>query len=99
MNARGAGLDDRRTRPRRRALGFLAELSQALALALDLDKTLRDGTEQIAEFMQAEAASCSCWTATERFWNAGVCVGPVDIVGLKLAAGQGVVGRRVSPKT
>ena len=84
------GLDDRR------ALDFLAELSQALALSIDLNKTLAMALERIAEFMQAEAASMFLVDPVTRLIECRFCVGPVDIVGLKVEAGQGIVGRAVA---
>src|SRR5690606_10825719 len=40
-----------------RALAFLADLSQALAVSLDLRETLDEAINRIADFMGAEAAS------------------------------------------
>jgi sigma-B regulation protein RsbU (phosphoserine phosphatase) len=79
----------------RRALGFLADLSQTLALTLDLRETLERAVTRIADFMQAEAASLFLRDGSGRL-ECRVCVGPVDITGLKLEVGQGVVGRAVS---
>jgi sigma-B regulation protein RsbU (phosphoserine phosphatase) len=83
----------------RRALAFLAELSQALALSLDLSKTLAMALERIAEFMQAEAASVFLVDPATRLIECRLCVGPVDIAGLKLEIGQGIVGRAVAENT
>jgi phosphoserine phosphatase RsbU/P len=80
----------------RRALGFLAELSQSLALSLDLDDTLRLAVTRIADFMQAEAASLFLIDRASGLLECRNCAGPVDIAGLKLAIGQGVVGRSVA---
>jgi sigma-B regulation protein RsbU (phosphoserine phosphatase) len=85
-----AGADERR------ALAFLAELSQALALSLDLRKTLDMAVTRIADFMQAEAASLFLLNAESGLLECRICVGPVDISGLKVEVGQGVVGRAVS---
>jgi len=83
----------------RRALGFLAELSQSLALSLDLDDTLRLAVTRIADFMQAEAASLFLIDRASGLLECRNCAGPVDITGLKLAVGQGVVGRSVAENT
>ena len=80
----------------RRALDFLAELSQALALSLDLRKTLEMALGRIADFMQAEAASMFLVDPATRLIECRHCVGPVDIAGLKLQIGQGIVGRAVA---
>jgi sigma-B regulation protein RsbU (phosphoserine phosphatase) len=80
----------------RRALDFLAELSQALALSIDLHKTLAMALERIAEFMQAEAASMFLVDPVTKLIECRLCVGPVNITGLKVEAGQGIVGRAVA---
>lgn len=93
MNASAPSAADARER---RVLGFLAELSQSLALSLDLPVTLRLAVTRIAEFMQAEAASLFLLDPTSGLLECRICVGPVDIGGLKLAIAQGVVGRCVA---
>src|SRR5262249_49932988 len=80
----------------RRALAFLAELSQALALSLDLRQTLEMALERIADFMQAEAASMFLVDPGTRLIECRLCFGPVNIAGLKLEIGQGIVGRAVA---
>lgn len=80
----------------RRALTFLADLSQALALSLDLRKTLDMAVTRIADFMQAEAASLFLLDPASGVLDCRICVGPVDITGLKVQIGQGVVGRAVA---
>ena len=80
----------------RRALRFLADLSQSLALSLDLRETLQLAVTRIADFMHAEAASLFLLDAGTGVIDCRICVGPVDIRGLKLALGQGVVGRCVA---
>jgi sigma-B regulation protein RsbU (phosphoserine phosphatase) len=83
----------------RRALDFLAELSQALALSLDLGKTLAMALGRIADFMEAEAASMFLVDPDTKLIECRLCVGPVDIAGLKLEIGQGIVGRAVAENT
>ncbi|HET8941502.1 MAG TPA: SpoIIE family protein phosphatase [Rudaea sp.] len=80
----------------RRALRFLADLSESLALSLDLKESLRVAVTRIADFMHADAASLFLLDADSGVIECRVCVGPVDILGLKLALGQGVVGRCVA---
>lgn len=79
-----------------RALAFLADLSQTLAVSLDLRQTLDEAINRIAEFMGAEAASLFLLDADGETLECRVCVGPVDLTGLRLPVGQGVVGRAVS---
>jgi sigma-B regulation protein RsbU (phosphoserine phosphatase) len=83
----------------RRALDFLAELIQALALSTDLRKTLPMALDRIADFMQAEAASLFLVDPVSGLIECRLCVGPVDIVGLKLEIGQGIIGRAVAQNT
>ncbi|MFT3790154.1 MAG: SpoIIE family protein phosphatase [Rudaea sp.] len=80
----------------RRALGFLADLSQSLAVSLDLKTTLGPALDRIVDFMHAEAASLFLLDAAGKLLECKICAGPVDIVGLKLEAGQGLVGRAVA---
>lgn len=75
---------------------FLADLSESLALSLDLKESLRVAVTRIADFMHADAASLFLLDADSGVIECRVCVGPVDILGLKLALGQGVVGRCVA---
>jgi sigma-B regulation protein RsbU (phosphoserine phosphatase) len=80
----------------RRALGFLAHLSESLAVSLDLRETLNMAVTRIADFMHAEAASLFLLDAMTGVLECRICVGPVDISGLRVAVGQGVVGRTVA---
>jgi len=80
----------------RRAVGFLADLSQTLAVSLDLRQTLEMAVTRIADFMHAEAASLFLLDPASSLLECRICVGPVDISGLKLELGQGVVGRCVA---
>ena len=82
-------------------LAFLAELSQALAVSLNLDQTLSQVLNRVAEFMQVEAASLFLIDnrhggAASRILECRICVGPIDITGTRLAVGQGVVGTTVA---
>jgi len=95
MNAQPAPASLSAGADERRALGFLADLSQELALSLDLRETLDRAVTRIADFMQAEAASLFLLDASGVL-ECRICVGPVDITGLKLQIGQGVVGRAVA---
>lgn len=79
-----------------RTLAFLADYSQALAVSLDLRKTLSEAVTRVAEFMQAEAASLFLLDPVTQVLECRICVGPVDLSGIRLAIGQGVVGLAVS---
>jgi len=73
-------------------LEFLAELSQALAVSLDLGQTLAETVTRVADFMRVEAASLFLLDPRTLVLDCRVCVGPVDISGVRLALGQGIVG-------
>jgi len=79
-----------------RTLAFLADLSQAFAVSIDLRKTLSEAVNRVAEFMQAEAASLFLLDPVTRILECRICVGPVDLTGTRLAIGQGVVGLAVA---
>ena len=79
-----------------RTLAFLADLSQAFAVSIDLRKTLSEAVNRVAEFMQAEAASLFLLDPVSRILECRICVGPVDLTGTRLAIGQGVVGLAVA---
>jgi phosphoserine phosphatase RsbU/P len=96
VNAQPASTSPSAGANERRALAFLADLSQALALSLDLRQTLPMAVTRIADFMQAEAASLFLLDPVSRVLECRICVGPVDISGLKVEVGQGVVGRAVA---
>lgn len=77
-------------------LSFLAELAQALAVSLDLARTLDESVERVVDFMRVEAASLFLLDPVSHVLECKLCVGPVDIVGARLAIGQGVVGLAVA---
>ncbi len=79
-----------------RTLAFLADLSQAFAVSLDLRKTLPEAIKRVAAFMQAEGASLFLLDPATQVLECRICVGPVDMTGVRLAIGQGVVGLAVS---
>jgi len=79
-----------------RTLAFLADLSQAFAVSLDLRKTLPEAIKRVAEFMHAEGASLFLLDPATRVLECRICVGPVDMTGVRLAIGQGVVGLAVA---
>ncbi len=74
-------------------LVLIAELAHALASSLDLQATLSKAVERIATAMQAEAASVFLLNDDGDALVCRASSGPVDIVGLSLPLGHGVVGR------
>lgn len=79
-----------------RVFGLLADLSQALALSIDIEETLSQAVNRIADCMQAEAASVFLVDPLAQQLVCRACAGPVDVVGLKLALDAGIVGRTLS---
>lgn len=75
-----------------RAFALLAELSEALAVSLDLRRTLPQALQRIVGYMQVEAASLFLLDEATDELECKVCVGPSDIRGLRLGRDQGIVG-------
>ncbi|MDR3438432.1 SpoIIE family protein phosphatase [Telmatospirillum sp.] len=85
----------RRSESYHRQLDLIAEMSHEFAGSHDLGETLQHGLRKVAEFIEAEAASFFLVDEETGDLVCQACVGPVDITGLRLARGQGVVGRVV----
>lgn len=79
-----------------RVLGLLADLSQALAVSIDLEQTLTLAVERIADCMGAEAASVFLVEANTQQMVCRACAGPVNVTGLRLGLNVGIVGRTLS---
>ncbi len=79
----------------RELLPVLAEVSQQLAVSVDLERTLRDSVAFITEYMRAEAAAVFLLDPGGTSLQCRACVGPVDILGLRIPADAGIVGRAV----
>jgi sigma-B regulation protein RsbU (phosphoserine phosphatase) len=77
-------------------LPVLAEVSQQLAVSVDLERTLRDSVAFITDYMRAEAAAVFLLDAGGNSLQCRACVGPVDILGLRIPADVGIVGRAVA---
>lgn len=85
----------RRSDSYHRQLDLIAEMSHEFATSRDLHGTFRRGLKRVADFIEAEAASLFLVDEETGDLVCQACVGPVDITGLRLAPGQGVVGRVV----
>lgn len=77
-------------------LPILAEVSQQLAVSVDLQRTLRESVGYITSYLQAEAAAVFMLDPGGGTLECRACVGPVDIQGLRIPADQGIVGRTVA---
>jgi len=75
-------------------LTLISEMSQAFAESLDIGATLRHGLARIAESVGAEAASLFVVEGNDIVCHA--CFGPVEITGLRLPLGYGIVGRSIA---
>jgi phosphoserine phosphatase RsbU/P len=82
--------------PPSQVLALIAELSQALASSLDLEATLQKTVQRIVAAMQAEAASVFLVNLGGDALVCRASAGPVNILGLELPLGAGVVGRAFS---
>jgi len=77
-------------------LPILAEVSQQLAVSVDLERTLRDSVAFITDYMRAEAAAVFLLDPSGSVLQCRACVGPVNILGLRIPADAGIVGRAVA---
>lgn len=76
-------------------LDLLAEISEAFATSQDIDTTLQRALERVMDYLHAEAASLFLLQDGGRVLRCRACAGPMDIKGLELAGGRGVVWRAV----
>lgn len=77
-------------------LAFMAELSQKLAVSVDLARTLRESVSYVTDYLDAEAVSVFLVDPETGELECRACQGPVDILGLRVPLGQGIVGRAVA---
>ena len=84
------------TTARNGLLTLLAEVSQQLAVSVDLTRTLRDSAGFVARYLDAEAVSVLLLSEDGQTLECRACQGPVDILGLRIPVGQGIVGRTVA---
>lgn len=76
-------------------LSFIADISQKLAISVDLSRTLRESTRFVADYLDAEAVSVFLLDPKAEVLECRACQGPVDVLGLRIPLGQGIVGRAV----
>jgi sigma-B regulation protein RsbU (phosphoserine phosphatase) len=76
-----------------RLLSMLAELSQALAVSVDIEDTLSQAVNRIADAMAAEAASVFMLDDASENLVCRACAGPVDVTGIRVPVTKGIVGR------
>lgn len=76
-------------------LSLLAEMVQSFASSLDINETLTNAIEKFILYLNAEAASIFLVENDNDELVCRGCAGPVDITGLRLPAGSGIVGKTV----
>jgi len=78
----------------RAELRMLADLSEAFTDSIDLEHTLKEAVHKIAQHMQAEAASLFLLEENGDLL-CRASAGPINVVGLRVRSGHGIVGRTV----
>lgn len=86
------------TRERDALLQLLSDLGQQFADAQDLDASLQAAVTESMRYIDAEAGSIFLIDETGTELQCAACGGPVEIRGLRLSAGEGVVGRVVATR-
>lgn len=74
-------------------LKLLADLSQTFVQSLNIDETLEYAVEQIAEYMEAEAASVFLYNKDNQKLVCRASFGPVDIKGIDVDVNDSLVGK------
>ncbi len=77
-------------------LAVLADLSQAFARSIDLNQTLHEAVNRIATHLHAEAASLFLQDPDSGDYVCRASAGPVNVAGLRVAHGHGIVGRCIA---
>jgi sigma-B regulation protein RsbU (phosphoserine phosphatase) len=91
--------DRRKTSGASGHLELLSKMSGHLAVTLNLEETIQKALDLIVKFVKAEGGAL--FILEEKF-NTLVCkasAGPVDIRGIRVRSGEGIVGRCVSDNT
>jgi len=76
-------------------LALLAQMSQEFATSLDIDETLNNAIKQMMDYLEAEAGSIFLLENNDQELVCRACAGPIKLMGLRLGAEQGIVGRSV----
>jgi sigma-B regulation protein RsbU (phosphoserine phosphatase) len=79
-----------------RLAGLLADVTHEFASSLNVEETLQNAIDQIIVYLNAEAASIFLVDDDSGALICRKCAGPVDITGLRLSPGQGIVGETVA---
>lgn len=76
-------------------LDLMIEMTMDFAQSQDVEATMHLGLERVAEKMGAEAASLFLLDSETGDLVCHACIGPSDVVGLRLPPGKGIVWRTV----
>ena len=76
-------------------LALLARMSQEFTTSLDLEETLNHAIAQMMDYMNAEAASIFLLDNNDSELVCRACAGPIELIGLRLAADHGIIGNTV----
>ncbi|MSO85569.1 MAG: GAF domain-containing protein [Rhodospirillales bacterium] len=77
------------------AMELVAALGRDFSSTLDIELTLAGALRRIADHVEAEAGALFMLDAAAQTLRCHASVGPTDIVGLEIAADQGIAGRAV----
>ncbi len=76
-------------------LELLSSMGQDFAASLDIEATLRQGLKRITDYVGAEGGALFLLSGDGETLTCTASNGPVDLDGLTLASGEGIVGRCV----
>jgi sigma-B regulation protein RsbU (phosphoserine phosphatase) len=75
---------------------LLATIGWDFAASADLEQTLNNAIRRTLQHLDAEAGSIFLLDEAAAILECKACAGPLDITGLKLESGKGIVGRAVA---
>lgn len=78
-----------------RHLALLARMTQEFTTSLNIEETLNNAIAQMMDYMNAEAASIFLLENEDTELVCRACAGPIDLIGLRLASDQGIIGSTV----
>ena len=77
-------------------LELLAKMSSHLAISLNIDETIKKALDLIVRYVKAEAGSMFILENNGTLLTCKASVGPIDICGITLHAGDGIAGQCIS---
>ncbi len=80
-------------------LELLADVTHSFAASLEIEATLHNAIEKFMQYLDAEAASIFLLEEDDAELVCRACAGPVDINGMRLPAGTGIIGKTVISRT